>query len=107
MNAFQPMIRNILEGKKFTDYHQQIQLVEKVTKMDCGWPLQHCYDMVSEIFCYLQELESDVKSTATVFMTRINRFIVWPEIITTLIMKKYGEDHQQAVGYFFQHKLPH
>ena len=44
MNAFQPMIRNILEGKQLTDYHQKI----KITKTDCGWPLRHCYDMVPQ-----------------------------------------------------------
>ena len=38
MNAFQSMVRNILEGKQFTDYDRQIELVEKVTKMYCGWP---------------------------------------------------------------------
>ena len=92
MNAFQPMIRNILEGKQLTDYHQKIKIVEKITKTDCGWPLHHCYDMVPqpyrhlniisilqvlEIFRYLQELESDVKSTAIICTTRINKFIVW------------------------------
>ena len=48
MNAFQPMIRNILEGKQLTDYHQRIKIVEKITKTDCGWPLHHCYDMIPQ-----------------------------------------------------------
>ena len=43
MNAFQPMIRNILEGKQLTDYHQKIKIVEKITKTNCGWPLYHYY----------------------------------------------------------------
>ena len=94
MNAFQPTIRNILEGKQLTDYHQKIKIVEKITKTDCGWPLYHCYDMIPQpIFIsigiyiyttgysrYLQELESDVKSTAIICTTRINKFIVWPEL---------------------------
>ena len=84
MNAFQPMIRNILEGKQLTDYHQKIKIVEKITKTNCGWPLHHYYIYnyttgVLEIFRYLQELESDVKSTAIIFTTRINKFIDWPE----------------------------
>ena len=40
--AFQP----IIAGKLITDYHQHISDVQKLTKMNCGWPLQHCYDMV-------------------------------------------------------------
>ena len=87
MNAFQPMIRNILEGKQLTDYHQKIKIVEKITKTNCGWPLHYYYIYrhfytagVLEIFRYLQELESDVKSTAIIFTTRINKFIDWPEL---------------------------
>ena len=48
VNAFQPMIRNILEGKQLTDYHQKIKIVEKITKTKCVWPLHHCYDMVPQ-----------------------------------------------------------
>ena len=48
MNAFQSMIRNILEGKQLTDYHQKIKIVEIITKTDCGWPLHHCYDTVPQ-----------------------------------------------------------
>ena len=44
--AFQPTINKILAGKLITEYHQYISVVQKLTKMDCGWPLQHCYDMV-------------------------------------------------------------
>ena len=36
MNAFQPMIRNILEGKQSTDYQHKIKIVEKMAKTDCG-----------------------------------------------------------------------
>ena len=46
VNAFQPMIRSIFEGKQLTDYHQKLKIVEEITKTDCGWPLRHCYDMV-------------------------------------------------------------
>ena len=73
--AFQPTIRNILKGKVCAEYHEHIQLVEKLTRQDCGWPLQHCYDMVTEfilfghIIFYLSCRESDVKSTAMVCIT--------------------------------------
>eukprot|EP00731_Ephydatia_muelleri_P033267 Em0027g15a len=57
---------------------------------DANWPLQHCYDMVLEIFHYLMETESDVKLTASDCTSRINKIIVWPEIITALIAIKFN-----------------
>ena len=93
MNAFQPMIRNILEEKQLTDDHQKIKIVERIAKMDCGWPLHHCYDMVPQpIFIsigisILQVVEIFhkswkvmLKSTAIICTTRINKFFVWPEV---------------------------
>eukprot|EP00731_Ephydatia_muelleri_P018525 Em0011g565a len=76
--------------KKKSVFFRHIPAIEKCLKADANWPLQHCYDMVLEIFHYLMETESDVKLTASVCTSRINKIIVWPEIITTLIAIKFN-----------------
>eukprot|EP00731_Ephydatia_muelleri_P011173 Em0006g67a len=36
---------------------RHIPAIEKCLKADANWPLQHCYDMVLEIFHYLMEMK--------------------------------------------------
>ena len=99
-------IRRIQSGKQDSVFYQHISTVEKNLKSDWNWSLQHCYDMVSEVFHYLTEVESDNNKTASVTTSRINKLIVWPEIVTTLIMIKYNIDHKQATDHFLQQTLP-
>ena len=48
MNAFQPMIRNILEGKQLTRLSLENQNCGKNHQDGLRLALHHCYDMVPQ-----------------------------------------------------------
>eukprot|EP00731_Ephydatia_muelleri_P021721 Em0014g312a len=106
VKEMEPTIRVIQSGKKKSVFFRHIPAIEKCLKADANWPLQHCCDMVLEIFHYLMETESDVKSTASVCTSRINKIIVWPEIITALIAIKFNVSRKQAISHFLNNTLP-
>eukprot|EP00731_Ephydatia_muelleri_P011379 Em0006g273a len=48
------------------------------------WPLEKCSDMVHEIELYLVGVQDDVGKRASMTLSQLSKFIVWPEIITAV-----------------------
>ncbi|KAL5509080.1 hypothetical protein EMCRGX_G004365 [Ephydatia muelleri] len=63
-------------------------------------------DVAYEVEYYLMGLESDVKRQLSLLLTSLNKQIVWPEIITVVLMRNFKLSRHEAIKSYLSHTLP-
>ncbi|XP_019863692.1 PREDICTED: uncharacterized protein LOC109592758, partial [Amphimedon queenslandica] len=105
VKKMEPTLRQIYSGECISTFikHSDNKFVMSIIN-DLTWIQQD--DMVQELILYLMELESDINKKAGPILSYTGRKIVWPEIIASLIMSKFGIKYEAAVNCILESKIP-
>ncbi|KAL5500630.1 hypothetical protein EMCRGX_G012221 [Ephydatia muelleri] len=84
VKKMEPLIRQILTGRHTSQFANNTSSIKAFRKENPYWPLEKCSDMVHEIELYLVGVQDDVGKRASMTLSQLSKFIVWPEIITAV-----------------------
>ncbi|KAL5468989.1 hypothetical protein EMCRGX_G030152 [Ephydatia muelleri] len=106
VKELEPSTRMILMGTKKSRFVGHIGIIKQLQKVNANLPLENLLDVAYEIEYYLMVLESDVKRQLSLLLSSVNKHIVWPEIITVVLMRTFKLSRHKAIKSYLSHTLP-
>eukprot|EP00731_Ephydatia_muelleri_P002470 Em0001g2470a len=91
VKKMEPLIRCFITGRQMSMFKNHIPYIRTLRKENPYWPLETCCDMVHEIELYLMGIQDDVGKNASMTLSEVNKFIVWPETSSDALVV---QDHQ-------------